>query len=1044
MKRWLLFILLLLTTAGFGCAGEFISGKRQPQWPLKSSRVLLNDEQIAKARRLCDEDASAKSVREKILKDCDYWLAKSDQELHDLLPDYRVPRDFDASADGCPVHSTAIYSHGTYPWKLDREHPFTITCPLGGEKYPSNDFEAYYRSGMTNASLLTGPYADAGRGWVAPDGKRFWLVAYACHWNWMNTWLPTVNTLGQAYVLTGDPRYARKAIVMLDRIAEIYPGMDYATQSRYGELMKGKYHGKISNLIWETVVLKDLAIAYDRVFPALIGESATSLPWRSAEQIRTNIEANLLEEGLDGIESEKIAGNFGLHQNAQIYTALVRQNGPTKELLRGIFEQTGKTLRHEGLNYALYNLIYKDGMPYETSPNYGSGWVHCFVTMADPLKLAGYDLYALPRMKGVFDGFLDLICAGQFTPAIGDSGSIHAGWITPGFQAYEAAYREYREPRFAWAMCHWTKLETDSIESFDDLFKEPVITAARRDAAKYHHQPRSRLLDGFGTAILNNRRDSLAVSLFYGERNVHAHFDRLNLEVFGYGRRLSPDLGYPDQTDAFHAGIFSWSHNTISHNCLVVDQTRQRGAGPGKVLRFHDSPTVHVLDVDAAGTYPQADVYRRTLVLVDTSEEHSYLVDVVRVRGGTNHCLSLHGAEAEFTLSGSALPPPVTEGTLAGRDVSLGALYDDPVSGAPGFRGPYKGYNGSGYSHFFNWQRTQPQRTVAGQWQFGGESAAGLRAHVMPCAGQELVVADAYVSPQKKIPTVLKYMLVQRGASDRGNTFVTVWEPYGDKSQIDSVELVGADALTDCQAEVTIGVKRGKAVDTISIAASAGRMRVVGPQCESDAAVTVVSREDGVRTRTFTAGGAKLVANGEVIRVPPSLSGTVRAANYAAKTITIKPGSSIADATALVGHNVRLFNGQHSCIYPVSAARMKDGLIHLELGGREPITGRMRVNSVDVVTGTISTSSYRPCPASVSGMHLASKDLKHTAMIMSLKGKSLQLTEPREMQRIAKSLKPSGDDDLWIVDFGVGDKAEIEVFTHEAKVTTAPLVGGIK
>lgn len=1022
---------LWLAVTSLGQAEEFIPGKRKSQWPLKSSRVLLNDDQISKARRLCKEDANAKAVREKILKDCEYWLAKSDQELHDLLPDYRVTRDFDVSANGCPVHGTAVYRHGTYPWKLDRERPFTITCPLGGEVYPSNDFEAYYRLGMTNRTLLTGPYPDDGRGWVAPDGRKYWLVAYACHWNWMKTWLPAVDTLSQAYVLTGDLRYAHKAIVMLDRIAEIYPGMDYATQSRYGELMKGKYHGKISNLIWETGVLKGLATAYDQVFPALIGENIVSLPWRSSEQIRVNIEANLLDEGLDEIENEKIAGNYGLHQSAQIVTVLVRQNGPKKELLEGIFVRTGKTLRHEGLNYALYNLIYKDGIPYETSPNYGSMWVHCFVNMADPLKLAGYDLYALPRMKGVFDGFLDLICAGQFTPAIGDSGSIRAGWLTPGYEAYEAAYRQYREPRFAWALCRQTKSQQDRIESFDDLFKEQVMASAQRDAGKYHHQPRSRLLDGFGTAILNNRRDSLAVSLYYGEHNVHAHRDRLNIELFGAGRRLAPDLGYPDQTEAFHPGIFSWTMNTISHNCLIVDQAAQKGVGPGKVLRFHDSPNVRVVDVDATGTYAQADVYRRTLVMVDTNEEHSYLVDVVRARGGTNHCLSLHGAEGEFTWSGSVLPRPETEGTLAGRTVSLGALYDDPVMGAPGYPGPYKDYKGSGYSHFFNWQRTKPERPVIGQWKFTGEPAAGLRAHVLPCAGQELVVADAYVSPQKKIPTVLKYVLAQRDASKRGNTFITVWEPFGDKPAIDSVDLVGTDALTDCDATATIAVKRGAVVDEISIAPGPGRKRMVGSQLESDAAITVVSRADGVLKQTFVAGGTKLVANGtNVIRVTPSLSGTVRAVDYGVKAVTIKPRSPVPDAALLVGHNVRLFNGSHSCTYPVSAARTKDGLVILELGVPEPITGRLKVTSFDVPAKTISTSCYRPCAATVAGMSLATKDFKHTARISSLEKRIIHLEKAREMERVTKSLQPGGDDDLWIVDFGVGDEAEVQVFTN--------------
>jgi len=415
-------------------------------------------------------------------------------------------------------------------------------------------------------------------------------------------------------------------------------------------------------------------------------------------------------------------------------------------------------------------------------------------------------------------------------------------------------------------------------------------------------------------------------------------------------------------------------------------------------------------------------------------------VDVVRVRGGTNHCLSLQGAEGEVTSSGSVLPPPVTEGTLAGRDVPLGALYDDPVLGAPGYRGPYKAYNGSGYSHFFNWQRVKPEQSLVGQWRLSGEPAAGLRAHVMPCAGQELVVADAYVSPQKVIPTVLKYLLVQRGSSRRGNTFVTVWDPYDEKPVIESVALAGADALTDADADATIAVRRGNVVDEISVATRAGHKRVVGSQLESDAAVTVITRADGLLTRTFVAGGTKLVASEkDVMHMPASLSGTVRAVDYGTKTVTIKPRSPAPDASLVAGHNVRLFNGQHSCSYPVSAARMEDGLMVLELGGPEPITGRIRVTSIDAESRTISTSSFRPCPVSVPGMHLASKDFKDTAKIASFERQAMQLGRFREMERIAKAVRPSEDEDLWMVDFGVGDRAEIEMFTHELKATTGPI-----
>jgi hypothetical protein len=92
------------------------------------------------------------------------------------------------------------------------------------------------------------------------------------------------------------------------------------------------------------------------------------------------------------------------------------------------------------------------------------------------------------------------------------------------------------------------------------------------------------------------------------------------------------------------------------------------------------------------------------------------------------------------------------------------------------------------------------------------------------------------------------------------------------------------------------------------------------------------------------------------------------------------------------------------------------------------------VASINEGGDTIMTSSFRPCPESVPGMHLASKDFQHTARIASLKGRTYQLDGPRDMRRITKSLKQDGVNDLWIVDFGVGDEAEVEVFAYESKV----------
>lgn len=1014
-------------------------GDRQPQWPLKTSRSLYTDAQIGHARYLCQTN-NGKGLSAWVEGKAAYWASKSDQELHDLLPDARVPRDHTVSDLGCPIHGTAIYQHGTYPWTVDRDHPFTLICPVGGETYPSNDFKAYYESGMRDFRLLTGDYPDSGRGWVAPSGEKYWFVATACHISW-NKWLFAIVDLSRAYVMTGDRTYARKAIVMLDRIAEVYPGMDYSTQSRYAELVGGNYPGKIYNRIWECGMLQRLSVAYDLVFDALIGPDAISLPWRSSQEIRRNIEANLLEEGIDAVDRGQIVGNFGEHQQALAYTVVVRQTPAQSGLLEGIMNATGTAWYNEGLNYAFYNMIGKDGMPHETSPFYCSTSQLAFIGLNEPLAHAGLGLFAHPRMRLMFDAPIELLCAGEFTPNNGDAGAFTDTWIGADRTVYEAGYRNYGDPRYAWMLGQLDGFLPSPITDFEDLFKVPVREQAQIDASLYSHQPPSRVLDGYGMAILNNQADSLAVSMYYGIRGGHGHYDRLNLELFGHGRRLAPDLGYPDFMNVFVSGIWSWSQNTISHNCLVVDETKQRGNVSGRVLRFHNAPTVHVVDVDATGSYAQASVYRRTLMLVDAGDDNGYLVDVFRVRGGTGHVLSIHGQEGTFELTGATLPSPVTVGTLAGADVAYGELYDSPKLQEVGATQGYTSYSGSGYSHLFNWQRVVPTANVTGIWRMLDDPTVQLRVHVPYHPGQEITVADAYVSPLQKIPTVLKYMLAHRVSDESGQTFVVIWEIAGGSPLIDRVELHDSATLgSGCDRTVALSVYRGSTVDTMAIAPAPGTSRTftrsspTATTFTSNSAAFFVSEQNGAWSRAFAAGGTGVSAGppARSITVPATITGTVISADYTAKRVVIAAsGVSAADAAALTGRSVRFFNGSHSCLYTIANAQVGTGTLTLVLTGSDVFTGRVKIQSVDAANRVVRTNTNLRYPSTMGGMTLLTEDLTHSASIQSITNGAIQLVPAANAAPFSAGLTTPGAKDAWIADFGLGDQAEIERFTYQ-------------
>lgn len=1005
-------------------AGALISRSahgRQPQWPLKTSRTLLTDAQMATARQLCDRDPGAAAQRKKYVDKSAYWVAKTDADLRSVIPDARVPRAFNVSAVGCPQHGKAIYQYGTYPWKLNRDDPFTVTCPVGGERYPDNDFDAYYRSGMNDQSRLKGKFVDDGRGWAGPDGVKYWFVGYACHWNWRNQWLAAVNELSRAYVLTAERQYAHKALVMLDRIAEVYPGMDYKNQSRYSEMTGGSYRGKILNAIWETNTLENLAIAYDMVFDALVGDDPMVIPGRSSQAIRANIEANLLEEGIDAINEKDIHGNFGMHQSALAYAVVVRQNGPSRKWLDDIFDSTTSGIRQIGLDYALYNLVFKDGMPYESSPGYCFSWVGHFVTMADALDQAGIHLYKTPKFKRMFDAPLAMICAGDFTPCIGDSGSIDAGWAGPTASAYEATYRHLNQPDYAWALSKIGGLQSDGIDTYDKVFKAPIVSKAKVAASKYDPRQRTRVLDGYGLAVLNNENDSLAASMYFGIRGGHGHLDRLNLELFAYQKRMAPDLGYPDFMNAFVPGIYSWSKNTISHNTVTVDETPQPGNAPGRVLRLHRGAGVHVVDVDARGTYPQTTEYRRTLALIETGPNDGYLVDVFRVTGGGVHVQSIHGPDAEFRFEAGSLTPPEPRGTLAGKNVEYGQLYDDDVLGKPDYAGGFQGYRGTGYQHFFNWQKQRSGDAPVGHWAVPGEAKLGLRVHVPPQPDQEVIVADAYVSPTKKRDTILKYMLIKRTGENLTSRFVTVWEPYRTTPQITDVQLLEVESGD--QRAVVLAIRRGESTDTVLISLDDRELISAGDAIHTDAAVAVVTETQGRVHRLFAAGGKLIEVSrtGTSRGIPLTVTGRIIDADYAAKRVTVQMNQTIENAARLNGMTVRLFNDKRSCVYTIDNPVLTGRILRLTLAGSDVFVGRSKIKSVDAEAKTVDIAADLLYPHAAPGTVLLTDDLSVAAPIESATSVQIKLTADPTLFADHEGEK------VWLADFGLDDRVEIEM-----------------
>lgn len=990
----------------FGKAPE-----REIKYPPKDKRMIYPDTLISLAKNNIARYTTANSLQKAILKRADYWLGFNDEELSKLITEASVPRAFDLSALGCPVHGDSVFkAGGTYPWIIDPKHPFQVKCPIDGQVFPSNDYAAYYTSGFTDKKGWDTEYVDDGWGWVSPQGEQYWFVAYANQWMWNKHISPGVLALGQAYLLTGNRQYASKAIDMLYRIASVYPSMDHENQSRYGlktKLQNGRYPGKILNRIWETRVIKDFAETYDMVWEQIDREvELQKRTGKTGKELRAFIEANILEEGLDAIQQEKILGNFGMHQNALVALHLSRQHAGRDKAIDRMLNEPSSRIATNGLRFALYNQIGRDGIPYE-SPGYNSTWIVNLTDIAETLLKGDIDLFSEYRFKKMLDTPLDMVAIGLYTPDCGDGGSVLGGITGKNPDTYHIAYNYYKDKRYL----DWINLPGEkSFTSFRDLFREPLpsLTDLKGDRA-VPAQP-SRLFAGYGLGILNNREDKTAAAFTYGMHYSHYHWDFLNIEIFANGQKMMPDLGYPDAMNNYVQGIYTWSLNTISHNTVVVDEKRQERNLPGILHDFTDGNFARVMDASSPA-YSNAQTYRRNIVMVDTGDGQSYFVDFFHVGGGSRHDYSLHGPPGKVYSPGSVWSDPLP-GTFAGAAVEPGTMYDNENLQKQGHQTGYAGYRGSGFQHLFNVQRLESGNGML-EYRHLRDEKARLRIQLLSEGNQEVSMADAYNKPRAR-EYLLKYLIATR-KSENGtplhSTFVSVLEPYkGDTPLIRQARLTKPD-----QGDGQVVVIDRDSVKEVIIYDPAQSAKVLsGFDVQTDAVSVAATFKQGELVRVFYSNGSYFYS-GKKKFVSKEIRGIVHKIDASNQTFHVKlENAEKLPFETLQGRVAFFINPYRTTVHPLQKVKENKGVLEITTQD-DLLVGRLRIDNLE--KNRLATKTTFTFSQYYTGTTLLDKNLKQVGFLSALERGGVLILEEGAS---SSSLKEG--EEAWLSNIGVGDQ----------------------
>jgi hypothetical protein len=736
----------------------------------------------ARAARNRTSSDWARGVADRILKDAEWWLDKDDDFIYGMIP-VENPRAISPSYErGCPIHGG-----GRRCMQTNTAMPYRWQCVIGGE---------WWYNGAQVQNPTTGEpveVRDDGDGWIAPEGFANPGTVYYFQAGWryyvlsklfFHPYEPTIDSpdaytgrnaitqLSLAYALTGDRRFAHRAGILLNRLAEVYRSYN-GTVDEQRPLTRG-YLVQVS---WEENPIHDCVAAYDLVMDAILEDESLLAFFRrkgscdyngdgrvDREDLRHNIQHNLFGYMYEWLHRAMAIqkGDYVVREGLVLWAlGHVFGNEPlVEEAVNGPY----------GLSVNLTNNTFRDGKWWYDSPGYAVGSVTQPV-LQRLLSMKGTDLFEDPRLRirQLIDFCVRIDCDGRL-PGIGDTGGADSRTkvLHPNAMCRieELAAIHTGDSRYTERLAAVADGDADGLRSRyagpDLLFHADPLPERGGDAT-----PESALFHDSGFAILRTGRSidtRKHVVLNYGKGNAgHGHKDKLAINLIAFGYDLAADLGYP--TTFTHKKVTGWETHTMSHATVCVDGRAQQFA-TGSLAFYGRTHGTQAVCATGERAYPEVtDLYRRTVCLVDVSEDEAYVLDVFEAAGGGQHDYvfrSLSGEDGsglEMAFEGEVETDTQARGTLAGPDVGFGE--------APG----------AGYIKDVT--RTRTARGWRTTWRVGNEDDTGIRLWMPGADGRQVYTGKGegygFYGQSPWDACVVARSLPRDG---QGSTFLGIYEPF--------------------------------------------------------------------------------------------------------------------------------------------------------------------------------------------------------------------------------------------------------------------------
>ncbi len=521
---------------------------------------------------------------------------------------------------GCP-NCDAGHQSRQLQWHYSQ--PDQLVCQYCGHVYPSEQYpmDHIYEHEAPTGEIQRYPYYEA------PDGFRHFFQAkidyHARYWA-----ASMAFNCARAYHWGGGDEYARRAAVILHRLAEVYPHLPIHGLSDYSFRRPAFYdneppHPYLSQKLGSTWFYSEISHASVMAFDLTYNSDA----WRE-------LSAELGEDARARVETDFIRAmaEFTLQQDRRWLTNM------TPSWSRGLIT-VGRVIEEPAyVHYAAGMLrdilrqdFFADGMWQEGSVSYHRQTANGIrVAWQSAVGYSDPEGYVHPVTGERFDD-LDPFATETF--------------LQRCLVAHEAL--AYPDGTFCCVHDTWPRHET-----------QPTDPEG------------SEMLWSMGHAILGSGAgdDRAQAQLHFSGSHGHAHADPLNLTYWAGGRTLVSDLGYT------HTIYRRYATSSAAHNLVVIDEqdlsTGDRELPWTGEMRLWepDGELARTVSVNMPDASSVASRYQRSVALISRPNGAAYVVDLFDVVGGSQHDWFLRGSADYEQIATSPLELTALDYTLLGPD----------------------------------------------------------------------------------------------------------------------------------------------------------------------------------------------------------------------------------------------------------------------------------------------------------------------------------------------------------------------------------------